>query len=134
MTLDSARRVTPCAAWCDTDGPAHHRLHCKFTLAQTHNLNSTIAYSHLENIAGDPNLTIEVIHRELLRVEDALGMLPPLLCIQLELFPWEQEQLCDELFGVALRERYLLDCSLSGTCASTRTSATAQVCFLEVFT
>jgi hypothetical protein len=50
------------------DGPAHHRLHVKFTLARTHNLRQTTAYAHLENIAGDPNLTIEVIQRQLKEV------------------------------------------------------------------
>jgi hypothetical protein len=38
----------------------------------------------MENIAGDPNLTIEVIQRELKKTEEALGMLPPTLAIQLD--------------------------------------------------
>ena len=66
------------------DGPAHHRVHVKFTLARTHNLKETTAYAHLENIAGDPNLTIEVIQRELKRVEQQLGKLPPILALQLD--------------------------------------------------
>ena len=61
-----------------------YRLHCKFTLARIHNLRETTAYAHLENIAGDPNLTIEVIQRELKRTEAELGMLPPALAIQLD--------------------------------------------------
>ena len=66
------------------DGPAHHRLHVKFTLARCHNLKDTTAYAHMENIAGDPNLTVEVIQRELKRVEKELGKLPPALAIQLD--------------------------------------------------
>lgn len=41
-------------------------------------------YGHMENIAGDPNLTIEIIQRELKRTEEALGKLPPMLCLQLD--------------------------------------------------
>jgi hypothetical protein len=59
------------------------RIQVKFVLARVHGL-ATTCYDHGENIAGDPNLTIEIVQRSLKIAEKRLGKLPPELYIQLD--------------------------------------------------
>ena len=65
------------------DGQFTDRLKVKFTLARIHGLDLA-CYTHLENISGDPNLTVEIIQRSLKRAEKLLGRLPPELHIQMD--------------------------------------------------
>ncbi len=65
------------------DNRATSRMMVKFTLGRIHGLDTT-CYEHAENIAGDPNLTVEVLQRMLKKSEQLLGKLPPELHIQLD--------------------------------------------------
>jgi hypothetical protein len=65
------------------DANANDRIKFKFTLARIHGLD-LCCYDHLENIQGDPNLTIEILQRTLKRAEKLLGKLPPQLHIQVD--------------------------------------------------
>jgi hypothetical protein len=66
------------------DANANHRFRLKFTLLRVHNTQTTYAFSHAENILGDPNLTIETLQRSFKAVERDLGKLPPKLHIQVD--------------------------------------------------
>jgi len=54
---------------------AHHRLMYKFVLVEAHGIG-VYSYDHLENIAQDPNLTIECLQRTLRKVLQFRTTLP----------------------------------------------------------
>jgi hypothetical protein len=66
-----------------SDAPYTDRIAIKFTIARVHGLGTT-CYDHGENIACDPNLTIEIVQRSLKLAEGHLGRLPPELYLQMD--------------------------------------------------
>ena len=62
---------------------AHNRLHHHLTLTMVHGMG-TKCYVTRDNIAGDPNLTIECLQRTLEWVEEVRGTLPPQLYVQVD--------------------------------------------------
>ena len=62
---------------------AFHRLFHKFVLVEAHGVG-VYAYDHMENVAQDPNLTVECLQRTLKKVEKAMGKLPDTLFIQMD--------------------------------------------------
>jgi hypothetical protein len=62
---------------------AHNRLHHHLTLTMVHGMG-TKCYITRDNIASDPNLTIECLQRTLDWVESVRGELPPMLYLQLD--------------------------------------------------
>lgn len=59
------------------------RLKLKFTVAKIHGID-TCLYDHMENVSGDPNLTVEVLQRSLKKAEQVLGKLPSTLYLQMD--------------------------------------------------
>ena len=62
---------------------AHNRMHHHMTLTMVHGMG-TKCYVTRDNIAGDPNLSVECLQRTLQWVEDVRGELPPTLYLQLD--------------------------------------------------
>ena len=62
---------------------AHNRMHHHMTLTMVHGMG-TKCYVTRDNIAGDPNLSVECLQRTLQWVEDVRGELPPQLYLQLD--------------------------------------------------
>ena len=58
------------------------RLKVKLTIVQVPGLQ--VIFPALENIAGDPNLTVECLQRVLTKLEDQLGYLPKTISVQMD--------------------------------------------------
>ena len=82
------------------------RLHHHFTLTMVHGLG-TKCYVTRDNVASDPNLSIECIQRTLKWVEEVRGKLPPRLYLQLDNCPRENKNSYLINYMVTLAERGL---------------------------